>query len=105
VWSQWFKAGQQERPEDGATVRRLMRVMYDHERQLEHEENRYELLVDGAVTETDEITMSPSARWYTQEQSRAVFREAGFREVRLTSGFTEDEATGDESLWCARGVR
>ncbi len=46
-WGEWRVIGEAPRPEDGAVIRRWMRTRYDHDQQLEHEENRYEVLRDG----------------------------------------------------------
>ena len=84
-----------------ATVRRWSRARYDSDAQLEHTEDRYEVIVDGEVVETEQHSRSPSARWYTQEQSRALFEEAGFADVRLYSEFSRDAATADDRIWTA----
>ena len=64
-------------------VRRWSRARYDSAVQLEHTEDRYEVIVDGEIIETEEFSRSPSARWYTQEQSRALLEAVGFADVRL----------------------
>ena len=38
---------------DGTAIRRWIWTRYDHDAQLEHEENRYEVLRDGEVVATD----------------------------------------------------
>ena len=82
-------------------VRRWSRARYDSAAQLEHTEDRYEVLVDGEVVETEEFSRSPSARWYTQEQSLALVEAAGFEDVRLYSGFSQDTASADDRIWTA----
>lgn len=104
-WTAWFKAGQQERAEDGALVRRQMRVMYDYEEQLEHLETRYQVLNDGVVTQEEIHMRSPSVRWYAQDQARQLFRDAGFADVRLTGGFTDAPAAPGDTPFCALGTR
>jgi ubiquinone/menaquinone biosynthesis C-methylase UbiE len=105
VWSDWHKLGEAQRPRDGATVARWIRTRYDHPRQLEHEENRYEVLVDDDVVMTERHGGSPAVRWYSQEQIIAVFTRAGFTDVNLTAGFTEDPASDTDTLFCALGRR
>lgn len=104
-WTDWRKAGQKPRPEDGALIRRAIRTRYDIENQLEHEENRYELVVDGEVAQTEEYSRCPAVRWYSQEQVIAVLERAGFNDVRVTSGFTEEPATAADTTFCVMGVR
>ena len=105
VWSDWFKAGQARRSEDGAIVRRQQRVKFDLEEQLEHTEDRYQVVVNERVVEEEVQLMSPATRWYSQEQSVLVFREAGFVDVRVTSGFTLDPVTSDDRIWTVFGTR
>ena len=88
-----------------AAVRRWSRARYDSAAQLEHTEDRYEVIVDGEITETEEFSRSPSARWYTQEQSRALLEAAGFADVRLCSDFSRDAGTADDRVWTATALR
>jgi SAM-dependent methyltransferase len=105
TWSDWFKSGEAQRPDDAASVRRHQRVKFDLEEQLEHSEDRYEVVVEGHVVQEEVHLMAPATRWYTQEQSIAVYREAGFVNVHSTSGFTFDPAVGDERIWTVFGRR
>jgi len=104
-WSDWHKIGERERPEDGATIRRWIRARYDHERQLQHEENRYEVLVAGEVVEMELNERSPAVRWYSQAQAATLLERAGFAGVRLTGGFTEEPATPADATFCVFGIR
>lgn len=103
-WSDWFKIGEKQRPGDEATIRRWIRTRYDHERQLEHEESRYEVLVDGEVIATEMYGRSPGVRWYSQQQILTAFELAGFSDVRLTSAFTEAPAEATDTTFCAIGT-
>ena len=49
--------------------------------------------------------MSPATRWYTHEQSTALYSEAGFALVHETIGFTFEPATGGERLWTVFGSK
>ena len=93
VWTLWYRAGQRERPEDGALVRRIQRARFDMGTQLEHSEDRYEVIVRGEIVETEEHHRSPATRWYTQAQARALFAAGGFGDVRVVEGFTEEPAS------------
>jgi SAM-dependent methyltransferase len=102
----WACIQERERPEDGAIVRRWQRARYDMMARLEHTEDRYEVMVDGAIVATELHERSPAARWYTQADAIALYRDAGFADVRLARGFTEEPATAeDERLFTAFGVR
>ncbi len=88
-----------------ASARRWSRARYDSDAQLEYTEDRYEVLVGGDVVETEEFSRSPATRWYTQKQSRALYEEAGFADVRLTAAFSQDPAGADDKTWAAIGLR
>ena len=104
-WGDWRKLGEATRLEDGATVRRWMRTRYDHGEQLEHEENRYEVLHDGVVIQTEHLGRSPCVRWYTQAQARSLFEQAGFTVRTTTSGFTFDAAAAEDTTFCFIATR
>jgi ubiquinone/menaquinone biosynthesis C-methylase UbiE len=101
-WSPWREA---VRPSDGATFRRRLRSTFDMAQQLESTEDEYELVRDGRVVAAEARARSPATRWYTQEQAVALLREAGFAGVRLTSGFTQEPARPEDTLFCAVATR
>ena len=103
-WSDWFKLAEARRPEDGLTIRRWIREQYDHERQLENEENRYELIDDGVVVETEHHGRSPCVRWWTLDQALSAFRDAGFTDVRATAADTLDPASSADNLFKVWGA-
>ncbi|HZL01223.1 MAG TPA: class I SAM-dependent methyltransferase [Caulobacteraceae bacterium] len=105
AWTDWFNAGARERGEDRATIRRWTRARFDHGEQLEHEENRYQVLRDGVVVEEEFHRRSPCVRWYSQGQAAELFDRAGFGAVTATAadGFAP-AAPEDNSfkIWGAR---
>lgn len=101
----WIRIGEAIRPEDGATVRRRLRGRFDRTTQLEHTEDRYELIVDGAVVHTEHDERSPATREYSLGQSIAIYRAAGLVDVLATSNFTSDSASDDDHMWCVQGRR
>ena len=104
-WSDWHKMGERQRPEDGTLVRRWCRARYDYEQQLEHEENRYEILRGDLVVRTESHARSPAVRWYSQAQAIACFEAAGFKSVSAMSGFTFDPASPQDTTFCVVGSR
>jgi SAM-dependent methyltransferase len=103
-WSPWFKLAERER-DDGATVRRFIREMYDHDQQLEHEENRYEVLRDGEVIEAEFHSRCPCVRWYWQDQAIGLFERAGFANIRMTAQESVRPATPEDNSFKIRGTR
>jgi SAM-dependent methyltransferase len=102
-WTKWFRLGERQRPEDGATVRRWCRMRYDHAQQLEHEENRYEILQGDVVVRSESHARSPAVRWYSQAQAVAAFEVAGFKSVSVFSGFTFNPADERDTTFCVAG--
>jgi hypothetical protein len=101
----WELLFEKPRPSDGATVRCFTREWREPERQLWNTEERFEVLRDGRVVETEHRRCAPEGRWYTQPQAVALFRDAGFADVRVFHEFTHDPASGEERLFCVLGVR
>ena len=84
-WSDWHMMAERSRG-DGLSIRRWIRGRFDHDEQVEHEENRYEVLRDGVVVRTEHHARSPCVRWYTLDQAIALFERAGFAAVNATEG-------------------
>ena len=105
AWLDWRVIAEAPRPRDGVVIRRWTRTRYDHERQLEHEENRYEVLRDGVVIETEHHGRSPCVRWYSQAQAQALIEGAGFTIEAMTSGFAFDPVTADDTTFCILATR
>lgn len=90
---------------DGALLQRMGRVRYDLQTECEDTEDLYQVIVDGETVAAETHRRSPANRSYTQEQARALFVECGLVDVKVFSGFTLDEACGDEMLFVVVGVR
>jgi SAM-dependent methyltransferase len=105
IQGKWKCVAERVRPEDGALVRRWSRSRYDLAQQLEHIDDRFEAIRDGAVLTFEEHTRSPGTRWYTQAQAVNLYRDACFTDIRVVSGFTREPTRGDETLFCVLGTR
>ena len=103
-WSPWFKLAERER-QDGDTIRRFIREMYDHDQQLEHEENRYEVVRDGEVIEAEFHSRCPCVRWYSQAQALALFERAGFIDLKMTAAESDTPAMPGDNSVKIRGTR
>jgi hypothetical protein len=101
----WRLLGEAALPQDGTTARRWSRTWYDPPNQLEHTEDRYEILRDGAVITSETHRRSPATRSYTQMQAGALYEAAGFTDVRLLREFTMEPAGPSDTLFCALGSR
>ncbi len=103
-WSPWFKLAEKER-EGGDIIRRYIRDRYDHDQQLQHEENRYEVVRDGEVIEAEFHSRCPCVRWYSQDQALALFGRAGFTDVKMTAADSDRPATPEDNSFKIRGTR
>ena len=104
-WSDWYPIAEKERPEDGKTIRRQERSMYDPATQLRHTENRYELLENDQVIYSEDHRRSPELRNYTITQLNEMLDQAGYIEIQAVSGYSTDPATEDDGTFCIIGRR
>lgn len=93
------------RPGDSASVRRWSRSRIDLVEQLEHTEDRYDLIVDGEVVESEAFARSPATRIYTQEQAVDLYVAAGFTNIRVCSEFTRQPAVASDSIFTVLGAK
>lgn len=102
---EWKLVVERVRPEDGAVVRRCSRGRYDSASQLEHTEDRYEVVQNGEVIATEHHQRSPATRSYTQEQAITLYRETGFTNIRVLSGFSHQPALEQDRLFTVVGTK
>jgi ubiquinone/menaquinone biosynthesis C-methylase UbiE len=93
------------REEDGAMLQRMGRVWYDPAIDCEHTEDLYQVLMAGEIVAVEHHRRSPASRSYTQEQARALFEDAGFRDICVVGGFTRQPATAGDILFTVIGVK
>ena len=93
------------RTEDGATFRRVGRSRYDPALELEHTEDLYQVIVDGAVVAEERHQRSPATRSYSQAQARALFERAGLLGVELYSGFSGEPVRSEDTMFTIVGRR
>jgi SAM-dependent methyltransferase len=103
--TEWVLVGEQTRPEDGASVRHWGRSWYEPDRQLEHTEDRYEIVRAGEVIETQTYRRSPATRAYTHAQARNLYEEAGFTDMWLYREWSAVLAAADDELVVAVGTK
>lgn len=105
VTTDWEIRAEATRPDDGAVVRRWSRSTFDVVGQLEHTEDRYEVIRGGEVVEAEHQVRSPATRRYTQPQVMELYTAAGFADVRLVRGFTDVPTTEADTIFSAFGRR
>jgi SAM-dependent methyltransferase len=103
--STWRMTGEKIRPEDGSTVRRWSFSRYDPQTQLEYTEDRYEVIKDGSIIESEHHQRSPATRGYTQQQALDLYRTAGFVDLSIYKGFSLQPASADDEIFSITGKR
>ena len=103
--TEWVQDGEVERPEDGALIRRWSRLRYDLDNQLELTETRYEVSLDGEVISSEYHSRSPATCWYTQNQARDLYHQAGFEDLRMYSEFSREPAMEEDTIFSLVGVK
>ncbi len=101
----WQLSGEATRPADGAIFRRWSRDRFDPDTQLEHNEDRYEVIKDGKVIASEYHKRSPATREYSQKQALALYIQAGFVDLLLYKGFTHEQASDADELFTISGVK
>jgi ubiquinone/menaquinone biosynthesis C-methylase UbiE len=101
----WQLHFEKVRPEDGAIVRSWIHSWAEPVQRYWHTAQRFEVEKDGVVIQQEEHLQSPEVRWYSQAQAVQVYRDAGFGEVHVYSGFTWEPARPEDRLYCVLGVK
>ncbi len=66
---EWVQVAEQKRAHDELVVRRWLKSTYDPSAQWEHTEDRYELVRDGEIIETEFHSRSPATHGYDFDQN------------------------------------
>ena len=102
---EWKLMAEEPRQDENLLVRRWARSTYDAATQLDHTEDRYELIKDGEVVASELHRRSPATRAYTLDQITTMLVETGYEKVRAMSGFTSEPAAPDDEVFCILGRR
>jgi ubiquinone/menaquinone biosynthesis C-methylase UbiE len=94
----WEVVAEQVRPVDGLLIRRWARATYDLAQQLEHTEDRYEVIREGEIIESEHYSRSPAGRWYTPAQAIKLYEDAGFTMIRILKEFTQEQASPSDPV-------
>lgn len=101
----WKVLSEEIRLEDNLTVRFWWRANFDQETQLQHTENRYELVQDEEVVYTELYRRSPATRNYSLAEILALVEDAGFANVHAVSGESNKPASAEDDVFKIFGVR
>jgi len=101
----WQLTGEKIRPDDGATIRRWSFSCFDPETQLEHTEDRYEVVKDGIIISSEHHVRSPATREYTQHQAQDLYLRSGFVEINIYKEFTREAASEEDELFVITGKK
>jgi len=70
----WKMLHEQKKTSDKRVFRKWSYAKFDGEKQLQHTEDRYEILLDGEVIKSEHHKRSPALRWYTQKQAMQLYQ-------------------------------
>jgi SAM-dependent methyltransferase len=101
----WLLNAEVTRPGDGATIRRWSKSRFDPATQLEHNEDRYEVVKDGVVIASEYHQRSPATRQYSQRQALDLYIQAGFVDLRVYQGSTHEQAIASDEIFTISGVK
>ena len=98
--------GEMERPEDGTMVRKWWSGRLNPEKQIiEQTIERYEVVLNGQVTVSEDHLWNNALRWYTKDQAIALFQVAGFKNIQLFDDFPFQKSSDQSDLCFALGQR
>lgn len=103
--TEWKLEREATRPEDQAIARRWSRAWYDVTAQLEHTEDRYEILLNNKLVAQEHHRRSPATRWYSQAQAIQLYEAAGFTNLQLFHEFTQEPATPTDTIFPIAGFK
>lgn len=101
----WQLTGEAIRPEDGLLARRWSRSSFDPATELEHTEDRYELLCEREIVTSEHHRRSPATRSYTQQQAIDLYQTAGFTNIQLRRQFSPQPVDLDDTLFSVIGQK
>ena len=105
IQTDWYPVFEKVRPTDGATVSRRGRSRFSPEEQLWHTEDRYEVVLNGTVIQSEDHQRSPAGRWYTQTQARQLYQDIGFENIQLKSGVGDNPVTEEDKSFYLLGIK
>jgi ubiquinone/menaquinone biosynthesis C-methylase UbiE len=83
--------------EDGTTVRRTGREVFDPATRLEWTDDLYEVLRDGVVVRAERHVRDPATRAWNEDEVAMLYDGAGFTQLEWYANFTrEPHQPGDE---------
>ncbi len=103
--SDWQLSGEKTSPVDGVIYKRWSKSRFDPETQLEHTEDRYEVIKDGVTIATEYHIQSPATREYTRQQAIELYTRAGFVDITIYHGFTRLPPVEDDPIFSVVGKR
>lgn len=101
----WKMLHEQKNFSDDKVYRKWSHAKFDGKKQLQHTEDRYEILLNGEVVRTEYHKRSPALRWYTQNQAIQLYQYAGFKSVQILQGFGDQPALEHDTFFTIVGIK
>jgi ubiquinone/menaquinone biosynthesis C-methylase UbiE len=101
--SEWRFLVEKKRPEDGVIVRRSERARFDEESQLQHTENKYELLKEEEIIYTEIHRRSPATQHYSLAEIYSLLEDAGYTDVKAVVDASNKPASDSDGRFYISG--
>ncbi|GAC1474727.1 MAG: hypothetical protein PVSMB7_30010 [Chloroflexota bacterium] len=86
-------------------MRRWFRCTYDLARSLQNTEDRYEIIQDGQVVQSQAFASSHALTWYRLSEVIRLLTDVGFVDAQAYGDFTETPATDADTGYVVVGKR
>ncbi len=96
---------EQKYPSDNRVFRKWSYAKFDGKKQVQHTEDRYEILLNGEVVKSEHHRRSPALRWYTQNQAMQLYQFAGFKSLQILNGFEDQPALEHDIFFTIVGTK
>lgn len=101
----WKMLAEEVEPVSGKVFRKWSYARFDGRRQLQHTEDRYEVLRNNKVIQSEHHKRSPALRWYTRSQALELYRKAGFERIQILRGFENEPASVTDTFFTIIGIK
>ena len=101
----WEIDSEAVRPSDGALIRKWFRCRFDVENSIQHTEDRYEIIKEGQIIQSETYVSSPYLTWYKCSKAMEYLKQVGFSNVHAHSDFKPEPATDEDTSYIVLGKR
>ncbi len=101
----WIKIHEKKDASSNRVFRKWSTARFDGKKQLQHTEDRYEVLRNGRVVKREHHQRSPTLRWYSLDQAMQLYKNAGFERVQALHGFEDKPTVENDTFFTIIGTK